>query len=418
MKFNPAAYALLGLSILSGCGKAEFQNAVVSNTQQAPATYEVPAKVDILLVKDDSGSTVPIYNELTAATKAFLNDLSGRGWDYRFASIPMTLTYDPETDPREMQIEQIVGSAYDGNYYPNWKEPYPGANPFDPMLRIGDDFFRTPESYSGFATAVNVFAGSSEPTFESIRWVLNHPSSAANGFVRPDALTAVVVIGNGDDNSGVNSCKRSDGRWVVCGPDMDNYQYNPPRKDNSYNTSLAFYKNEFAALKGSASRFKMFTAVANASSNNCKGSISLKGARYINMAQRFGTSTNVDICGSAPVTNVLSQLSGSLTSTRLDSLTRYASIGFKPDLGSPMKVVKHTASGDVQLKPDDANGYRYVGAVTESNGPFYFLEIESPNGEVSYNNQVPVGSYIIELLGNGIIRGTETVSIDAKQAKL
>ena len=106
-----AAAAVLACAALaissSGCGPAAFVVTPTQTQQQAPGSFSVAPKVDILLVQDDTGSSRPIFTSISSQLAQFLTSIQTQGWDYHLATIPLTT---PRT------IQQVQASQFD----PNW----------------------------------------------------------------------------------------------------------------------------------------------------------------------------------------------------------------------------------------------------------------------------------------------------------
>jgi len=382
--------ASLALALsLSACGEASFQTGTQIAAQAAPGSYTVPAKVDILLVQDNTGSTVGLANEIHNETFNLLNSLSNKGWDYHFASIPITLAADP-VNQRNL-IEQVIASKHDANWdaLSAWIKPYPGALATDTSLSILNTLFRTPSTYSEFPATGQTSYGNDEPGFESIKWILTHAQTkSARNFLRSDANLAIIVVSNGNDNSGLSDadCLRPDGTYFC----------------SSNQTILNNYYNAFRALKPSASNVKFFSAVAmnTQNSNTCRGTTAKKGTNYIAMAQYFA-STPVDLCQSNSVSSLLSQLDSSLQPITYEQISRFIVIDEEPNPAS-IHVGKILSDGStvVNFTEGDPNGWNYLGY--QSNVPV--IQALTPNGMTTISSQ---SGYTIELLGTAVIVGSE-----------
>jgi hypothetical protein len=379
-----ALAAIAGLA-LSACGNQKFAVGVLSGGATAPGDYEIPAKVDILLVEDNTASMNEAYSSVQAQMPAFLNQLQNSGWDYRFATLPLVT---------QRGLSQIMASRYDTNWYqisPSlWLPPFPGAPSNAPGVPAA--WFRTPDYYSHFVTlADNVPGlGAFEPGLATLDWALNVDAPTRN-FLRSDAMLAVVVVGNGNDTSlngyadqtammnAFNSlCMRSDGfiDWVAC----------PSLQTSTFN----YYRDRMLALQttGKTAAVRFFAAVSPTQGPQCLGSVAKTGFRYMNMAASLG-GTSVNLC-SQGVANTLSAIGGNLQSQRLSMRQSFLTIQTQPN-PSTIKVFKN----GVEIPQDPANGWTYIGYSTQ------FL-IDSP----ALMNQAT--GYMVRLNGNARLFGSDT----------
>lgn len=382
-----SALALISALTLFGCGKQEFNVAKTVSSQKAPGTYVIPPKIDFLLAEDDTGSIFEAYAAIATQLPRFLNNLEAQGWDYHFATTPLT---------RERNFTEILASKYDPNWGSLWQPSYPGALP-DSAGMITASLFRRPEQYSGFLTTGDINNGLNglEPGFETIRRALYNRVSGT-GFLRSDALLVILIVGNGEDTSGVTLCTRVDGFVGPC----ENLGMPGGTKESSFN----FYKDQFLALKASTAQVKVFSAVAKFAQQNCLGGKSYVGSRYQQMALNLNGS-HYDIC-SQPIDSVLSALSSSLQIQRLSFRTRYLFIDQKPD-PTTIKVEKFI-NGDpgqvIELPQNSTNGWTFEGYLSN------VFAIDSP---VNLNSS---SGYAIELHGSAKLVGNDTAEITFKPA--
>ena len=387
-----------GLSLsLVGCGKSAFN--VTMNTQQAssPGYFNVPPKVDVLLFVDDTGSMITsFYSTIQTQVPTFLNQLRAQNWDYHFALNPLTA--------RRTQIPQVVGSVYDASS-PGWIAPYPGAVASS-LTNIVPRFFRTPDSSTDFLSSndVNNSLNGREPGFENIWYTLNH-SINGTGFLRPDAMLVVMVIGNGNDDSDVVYSPRPDGLQLPTASSLT----------SSFNT----YQSRFAGFCGSGAKcagLQFHAAVNAAGSSTClngDGS-SIAGDRYLRMARSLNSATYgttygaYDIC-SQSINSVLTQLNTNLSATKIPYQTDFLILDQEPN-PSTIKVTKYPAgdtSSPQSISQGAAQGWIYVGRVTGQN-------VSSVSGTSVRMN--PATGYAIKLNGSAVLSGNDTASVDFKPA--
>jgi hypothetical protein len=392
-------------TLATGCGNKNAFNVTPSvEAQKAPGTYVIPPKLDILLAEDDTGSTSEAYSGISSGVSSFLSTLDTEGWDYHFATVPLT-TYQP--------IAQVVGSVYDGNNA-SWKSPYPGDSQMDADT-ITTGFFSTITAYSGFVSYSNVsntLAGV-EPGFTTIQKLFKNGVGTSN-FSRPDAETIILVVGNGNDTSLINFCKRSDGVTVPC-EQIGNPLCTPTATDptggsttcGSTASSFNYFKSAFAGLKPNV---RFYSAVANQVSTSCLGGSSKVGTRYQQMSTALA-GTSYDICA-APVSAILSDVAAQLTIQRLSYKQRYLFVSQAPNPAT-IVVTRYTGGDASQgsVVPQDAtNGWSYVGYVSKVNT----ISTMSPTGqEIDMNT---ASGYAIQLNGTGQVTGTDSASVSYKPA--
>ena len=383
-KTHLAVLAMAGAVLaLTGCGKQAFVVTSSVEAQQAPGNFVIPPKVDILLAEDDSGSMFEAYDQVAKQMPGLLGGLESNGWDYHFATIPLTTPVSG--------ITQVMGSRYDSNWGSQWKQPYPAAKPNGPGTIIAN-FFRTPDQYSDFIglDRISNSGNGAEQGFEMIRRGL-YSGASGTGLFRPDALLVVLVIGNGQDTSQVNYCLRPDGVTVPC-------------MDGSDATSFSYYQSQFQTIRPNPAQVKFYAAVAGVQSSNCLGGRSYIGSRYQRMASALD-GASYDIC-SQPISSVLGSLAQNLHGKKLAYRSRYLFVGQDPDPNS-IQVTRYSG-GDKSLSsiiPHDAlNGWTYEGYLTD------VYTIDSP---ILTNKG---SGYAIALHGAAKLIGDDSASVTFKPA--
>jgi hypothetical protein len=391
-------YSILAASLLAGCGKQGFlvDSAVVQ--QKAPGNFIIPPKVDILLAEDDTGSIKEIYGSIAQQLPVFLNNLQNKQWDFHFATTPLT---------SDRELSQVVASRYDSNWGSLWIPPFPGSLP-DAIGTVDPSVFTLPDQYSGFLQY-----DSTSNSANGHEWGLNNISSmlwnrtTGTGFLRDDALLVVLVIGNGEDTSGVNYCPRSgDGYLVPCEQagrplctDISEAG-DPTAQCGSKALTYNFYKNELQALKRDPKKIQMHSAVSLYGGSCLGKSTSKIGSRYIQMAKDTGGKA-YDLC-SQSVSNILSTLGSNLQNTRLLMKTRYLFIEQEPEMSS-IKVVKYAggnSSQGVEIPQDPNNGWTYAG---------YLQNVYAIDDPMELNLS---SGYAIELHGTAKLVGDDTAAVN------
>ena len=383
----PIAFSVMAM--LSACGPQAFTVVDQNKRSTGPGQLIVPPKVDVLFVQDNTGSIFNVYNTIQARVTTFLSQLEQSNWDYHFATTPLVSV-------RPQSINQVTAGPYDGNYGSNWIAPYPGA--VQASMQIPQTFFRFPSQYGGYVSSseITTLTNGLEPGFQTIRDAL-HTGFAGTGFQRPDAVLAIVMIGNGNDTTGVNFCQRPDLVWVPC------EQVTPAQGtyESSLQTWINNFRNEALTLQRS-SDVRFYSAVSFAQ-GPCLGSASYYGDRYIRMAQALNGSS-VNLCSNANVGASIDQLFTHLKD-RLDALKlnmrqKFLVLGREPNV-STIRVTKYVggnAAQAVEIPQDPINGWTYVGLTTQ------FL-IDFPT------NANQATGYMIQLNGTAKLVGNDSADV-------
>lgn len=400
------AGGLIALAVLalSGCGKQAFVVVETTSLQSAPGTYTFPPKIDILLAQDDTGSMNESLPQVKQQLPAFLNNLEGRGWDYHFATTPLT---------HERAFHEIAASWFDSAWGALWVPPYPGAvidlaQGITPANRV-----RRPETYSQFLGAgdiQNVLNGF-EPGLETIeRALVSH--APGTGFLRDDALLVILVLSNGNDTSDVKLCDRGDSVYVPCenapqaqqGTAVCGTPGVAPGDCSTLAGSFDHYRSAFRAVKPDPAQVTFYSAVAKQQIGNCLGGASRYSSRYIQMAGELG-GASYDIC-SQSVSSVLDSIAGQLQVTKGSFRTRYLFVEREPDVSS-ISVVRYIG-GDVnqavEIPQDPINGWTYEGYLND------VYVIDSP---VEMNR---ASGYALELHGSAKLVGNDSAAVTFKPA--
>lgn len=393
-----AVLTILGAFSLTGCGRQEFVPVSSAAGQQSPGFFNIPARVDILLAQDDTGS---IYeaNGINSQLSNFLTGIQAQGWDYHFATTPLA-------HPRAM--DQVIGSQYDTNWGSNWLAPYPGASRPAPgtMGMIVPQFFRTPDNYTGLIAASQI-TNSDNGTEPGLATILDALDSRATGtgFLRDDAMLVIFVVGNGNDNSGVIYSSQSGGLVVPSGT-----QQNCVTKEGQTGQACteAFYQSEMRKLRPNPKQIQFHAAVAAQAYSNggCQGGNSWIGTRYVNMVGAIGGS-HYDVC-TTPIATIFDKLAASLQAQKVAYARHYLFISADPDLASlhVYRYVNGDSSQSQEIPQDATNGWTYAGYQTN----VYAIDEPFPMSLTT--------GYAIELHGTAKIRGNDQANVVFKPSGL
>ncbi|MFN7685269.1 MAG: hypothetical protein ACK5QT_07655 [Oligoflexia bacterium] len=421
--------SLLTAAGLAGCGQQSFDTLSTVTQSKSPGFVQIAPKVDIVLAQDNTGSMFSIYDDIGAQMPGFLDQLSNSGWDYHFASIPLTAA---NMDQR--QFTQVLASRQDRNWGSfDWLAPYPGALFGDTDSgQINATYFRRPSQYSDYRD--NLFPTTSlsglEPGLENIRRQLKNHMAESN-FHRPDALLVVIVVGNGNDTSGIKICRREDGVEAPCETaGMGGAAYShcgTPSADGSpvpenlcspgslssntgnltpgtYNYAREFYRQQLQSLRPSPSQVKLYAAVSQQNgSANCYGESSRAGTQYSAVASATG-GTSHNICTQGAAT-VLSSIQQQLTVTRMALRTVYLMLDSEPDPSS-IRVIKYVGgdrNNSVEIPQSASNGWTYAGRI-----------INQPRVVTSGPNPVTMNTatgFAVRLNGSAQLTGDDTAEV-------
>lgn len=374
MRLSKISFASIVATLaLTGCGSQTFDVVQSSAQTDAPGGIVVPSKVDIVLAVDDSGSTAEIRSRLNGALYGFMSHLQSQKWDYRVTEIPLVRS--------GAVISQVAASQYDANWGAQWISPYPGA---PQVSTIPNGLFKRPQDFSipSWQPTSGVEKG-----LQNIGQALaTAPLKMANGanlqsFIRPDALLVVIVFSNGEDTS--------DGLSPY-------YPYAPV---STVSPSLL---NSIRNAKGASlsHTVRLYSVVSPTSRSNCLGSSAAAGNRYIQAANAlYGKA--YDICG-GNFSSVLADLSGDLAGQRLEFTTRFLFLAQEPQPAT-IVVTKKFADGSTQVLPQSngaTSGWIYRG---------YKQNYPAVTDPVPMNYRT---GYVIELVGDAMLHGQETATID------
>ncbi len=410
---NSLPITLLAL-LASGCGKEGFETINSVSQQQAPGHFTIAPKVDILLAQDNTGSMSETFDEVARQIPGFLNELESAGWDYHFASTPLTGSGSA--------FSEVVASRHDSNWALSlWQTPFPGAVYGDTNAgSVNQDFFRFPSEYSeilNYNQVSNTMNGQ-EAGLENIRRALTDNVTTASGFLRQDSMLVVLVMGNGNDTSGIKICRRSDGYQGPCDdigypsasnsitashcgtPGVSYANCNP----GSFAAARDHYKARLEALRAHPSLVKLYAAVST-QGGNCLGSSSYRGSQYMSVAQATG-GKSFNICNQG-VSNLLSSVKNELQGQKIAFRTRYLMIEQAPDVATVQVVRQRNGNAnDTEVIPQDAiNGWTYAGLVDNIHRIDFPIEMNLASG------------FAIELHGSAKLIGNDTARVTFKPAR-
>lgn len=387
--------------VLSGCD-VNFRPGLL-RSGFSPGFFQVPAKMDLVLFQDNTGSWIQAMNQVQAEIPQFLADLEGGGWDYRFSAgllVPQPTSSIPSIasvlSSSTRALTQVMTSKYDPNWGAEWKEPFPGAT-LSNTPSLSSTLFRMPWQFTHFVQPgnINLALNANEPGFATIDRTL----SISPGVLRPDALTVILVIGNGNDSSGypandylMQTVDRGDGVMVPA-----------PGEDAG---TFAYWQSRIQSLvtQGKSAGVKFYSAVAKQTSpsalQNCIFSYARYSDRYIRMSQSFNTPS-YDLCsGPQAIRSLFADLKNELKAVRLAFESEYVMLDSEPN-PETLQVIRFPG-GDVtkaQTVPQSStSGFEYLGQQT----------VDLISAPVALNRTT---GYVIRLTDPYKLRGDDRIEV-------
>jgi hypothetical protein len=359
-----AALGLLTALVGNGCGKDEFVDQRYSESLAAVGYQTVPAKLDLMLVVDNTPSFGFPYAEFQNSLPSLVSQLASQGWDYHITAIAMapgnTSTYTYQAISRV-----LVDPNKNYQYDPNSGAPNYGY--------VSTDYAVTHPSHLNVVFPINYNIGSSEQTLRGIRDSL---STDRAGFVRDDAQLAVVVISNGDDASG-----SSTSYWA---------------------SAIAS-----AARKSNARQIQFFPVVSNyyVGDRSCWGANANVGRRYLEIANLFNTlaPTAYDVCRNSSMSQIVNVLVSQLRATKNAYVRTAIVFSRRP---TTLSITKNGVV--IPQDPTNTNGWNWDTTLPDS-----YTASPIPTVTEPYNLNYEGPGWVIRLYGNGRAVGTDNLQINA-----
>lgn len=360
------ALAFTALSLLSSCGKQDFQKQDFSSSAVAGQYVYIKPKLDLVIFQDNSDSIAMAMGKLKPQLASFVSQLD-TNWEYRVVVMPLlyqtsfSYKYVLATD-----CSTVTGAAGCTT----------SASAFN---ALGAD--------SGWINSQNSAAGNTDLGFAYMNYNINNLTSG--GFLRSDSTKAIMIVSNGEDHTNVAY------KTMVGYGTQQFIDYNSSVTQNSFNSYLTY----FNGLKSSIQLSKMYAVVAQGNYTSCFGGGSGDGAtfagiRYMTMAQDIG-GVSYDLCGGG-LNSVLNDISSSLKTVVQTVEFNYVVISSSSEPDPSTIVLKKNG---VTLSKSSTNGWTYVGY---RSGP-------TSDSPTVGNNQT---GYMVQLAGSAKFLGSDTISID------
>ena len=367
------AAALLATS----CAKnATYQKQDYSAAAVAGQYVTTLPKMDILVFQDNSMSMTTPMGILQPELVSFVNSIAGN-WDVHFTVVPLQATMS-------LYSKYIIASDC---------STISGGTCLTPSQAAT---FNSTSNNEGWIQSINQAIGNTDLGFANIVAEMNNSASGivSTGFLRNDAPLAIVVLSNGEDISGgVGYTQRADGLTII--------DYTSSTTINSFNNYKNAIYSTIQSLKNSSSTFysnnvfmQFYSVVAANQNENCYGTYSFIGQRYIWMSSALN-SNYYDLCAGGGLQNVLNNISSQMKVNVQTVLFNYAVLADAPIVSS----IVVTKNGQT-IPQSSSNGWSYVGYETNAYTSYY-----PQNGN-------PQTGYFIKLNGSAVYSGSDVINVD------
>ncbi|MGE4233307.1 MAG: hypothetical protein AB7F43_08265 [Bacteriovoracia bacterium] len=360
-----------------GCSKQEFvRNQYAANGSDIGFRY-VPAKVDLVMVVDNTGSVNYGFNSISSQLSSFTSQLKNQYWDYH---VTKTFVYNP--NPSQPMSKVLVHPDYNSPMLP---DGFPNLN----TDLVSSYYAVNDANQFPILTGSDVYAGSGsiDNTIYNAFTQTQATINANLNFIRNDALLAVVVITNGVDGS-------------MLMPPYDQFSQTNTQAVANNAAMLKRLKTDY----GFSDRLLRFYPIAGSqyTQTGCYSGPSLNGQmffQFLNYLKGIGR----DFCDTNSVSNVMSAIAQDLQVQRQFYIFSSIVLDHEP-VESSIKVFKNG-----QEIPQDANnGWTYKG------GPqtvYTITGIKETNGTITpfYANRRT--GWVISLNGSAQMTGSDAPSV-------
>lgn len=333
---------LLSILIFSSCTKDDFARTTVSAGSKAEAikieevvgcSLYSPPPLDILILYDNSTSLYYFQRNIKAAIRELGTKLTNFE-DYRICIAPLVYQGDPS---REYKCQSYVQTV-----------------PKDSSVSIESQGLNN-ISIDGIST--NIY---SEKGFERVYNILSKnkfTSAVVDPIFRPQAITAAIVVSNGDDT---DFCRDSWGNISECG------------KINFWTNKLLEFRNEL-----SLKQIRFFSVVNSQISSTCGGTVRHPGQRYSLFSKALyesqgltsdsrTTKDSYDLC-QADLSSIFTQIAASINNYKVGHKYGVWPIGSMRGK-DPTKLKVWKGLNKVELIQGNLNnGFTYDPSVTVKN---------------------------------------------------
>lgn len=336
--------AVIGVIGFSGCAKQEFRKEQFTASASAVGFRYLPAKVDILMVPDNTGSTNNIFPQLQGTMSGFISSLQGKYWDYHVGRSPVY--YSGGT--RHVSNPILVNGQFNTNVLAD------GSTVATTGLVPSDRATTNLNAFPILEDTGNATGSGDDTYYNTILALQNAKADTYTNFLRPDAILAVVVVTNGYDRN------ITDQNGALTGAGSANLQN---------------YANQLIAIKGSSKLIRFYSVAAygyldGGANSYClsPGGTSRPGKGFFDMIQfipglqKFdGNGTDlINVCNPYALSNVMGNIEANLEVIRESYV--YSNIVLTDE---PRPESIQLSSKDKGAIPqNDTNGWSYKGLNT------------------------------------------------------
>jgi hypothetical protein len=367
------ALALLASVPLSSCSKNTFSKESQQTSAIAGQYITINPKLDLVIFQDDSDSMYNSLNQFEPQLQSFVTSLNS-SWDYRVIVMPLLSSSTPVNSKAVIAADCTTVSGV-----------WTCVNPSN----IG--YFNGLGGNQGWIQVDNSATGNNDWGFANMNYNINSLITA--GFFRSDSMKAILVVSNGEDQSGLNVNNTADWQYQADGLRIG-VNYNSSDAINSFNA----YKSYFTSLKSQIGLNQFYSVVAAQDYSNCwGGGRTWEGLRYMNMAQVVG-GQSFDLCNNG-LPNVLNSIGNNLQTVVETVVFDYAVVStnqaVQPDWSS-LVITKNGAT----IPQDPNNGWEPVSGYQTNHATSDYPTVG--------NDQ---SGWMVQMNGTATYSGTDQISI-------
>ena len=372
---------ICALAGVVGCAKQEFKPAAFTKNAAAVGSRFLPAKVDILLVVDNTPSAAASVIQIQNQLSGFLSDMNGKFWDYHIAKMPLSIqsSYSP--------INHILVNA---NFN---STSLPDGTP-TPSTGIVPSSFATSDPVNFMQMPSTTTDPAGDTVYQQIYNTLAHSNDNGTNFLRNDAMLAILVVTNGFEKT---IWSYQNGSTVG--------SYNP-----SGDTLQQAWAQNLINLKGSRQllRFYALASLGDVKNYSCQGSNAYPGMSYLDMINKgylVGSAGN--FCDSSSLSNILADIDSNLQITRQDYVYSAIVLDSEP---RPESIAITKGDGNA-IPQSSTDGWQYLGFGTAYTITGIYDPSTGNTTTLSPGLSQRTG-YVIQLNGKGRIVGSDAPTIE------
>lgn len=376
------------VALLTGCGKEEYVKQEFTENYAAAGQRYLPAKVDIVMVPDNSGSISYGFDVVQNQLYTFINELYSKDWDYHFMRSYMI---------KPAAISKVlVNPNYNGPTLPDGT-----PNP-DPKIVPAANAVTTVNAMMPLLGSLDTSTGSQDDTYSNTFSKLLEAKNAGKNYIRNGAILAIIVLTNGSE-----------------------FSVDPFHDGTISSSNLSYWANKFKSLKNNTKELVRFYSIAadqwysGNSGNSClvDGGKAFVGWSYSKMVtDNYLPGKSYNFCNSGTLSSVLADISADLQIVQQSLIYSYIVLPKKP-----LESSIHVYRNGQEIPKNNLNGWSYE--CKEPGEPGYTAAYSCPrevytvsgidqgNGVVQPFSAQPQSGYIIKLNGTAVMKGSDTPSV-------